>query len=342
MTDILAPAPAREIRPRERPTFSVVVAAYQASGTIADALQSLRAQTVPAHEVIVCDDGSTDDLDSALAPYRDEIVLLRQENMGEAAAKNAGARAASGEFVLFLDADDVFLPARIEALGDLACARPDLALLTTDAYLELHDTRVRRAYEGGFAFEVDDQRSTILDHNFLFGLAAVERERFLAAGGFETSLRYATDWDLWCRLILDGVRAGLVARPLACYRLRPDSLSADRVALIRGRCAVLERALARPDLTPAERRVAGAALGRERGLARLVELRDALSKGRPQARRLALAAALARETRVPTRLRALLAAAAPGLARRLLERHALRDGVPAQAGQRVHPGRRVS
>src|SRR4051812_28887149 len=94
----LAP-PAGDVRPRpEVPTFSVVIAAYQVADVIADAIGSVLAQTVPPAEIVVCDDGSTDDLSSAVAPFADRIVLLRQENRGEAAAKNTAVAAASSEF----------------------------------------------------------------------------------------------------------------------------------------------------------------------------------------------------------------------------------------------------
>ncbi len=82
---------------------------------------------------------------------------------------------------------------------------------------------MRRCYDEGWTFEINDQRGAILQRNFVFGLAAVRRQSFLAAGGFDESLRYATDWDLWCRLILDGSRVGLVAEPLARYRLDPTA-----------------------------------------------------------------------------------------------------------------------
>lgn len=120
-----------------RPTFSVAIAAYQAAGTVGQAVASALAQTLPPVDVAVCDDGSTDEIDAALAPYRDRIVLVRQENRGEAAAKNAAARATSGEFVAFLDADDLYYPERLAALGELAAARPDLDVLTTNADLEV-------------------------------------------------------------------------------------------------------------------------------------------------------------------------------------------------------------
>jgi len=100
---VLAPLPAGSVTPRQRPTFSVAIAAYQAAETLGAAVESALSQTLPPLDVVVCDDGSTDDFAGAIAPFRDRVVLLRQENRGEAAAKNAAAAAASGEFVAFLE-----------------------------------------------------------------------------------------------------------------------------------------------------------------------------------------------------------------------------------------------
>ena len=83
-------------------------------------LDSIRCRTVPPLEVIVCDDGSTNELDDALVPYRDEIILVRKENGGEGSANNAAATVARGEFIAILDAVDVDSPDRLEALDELA------------------------------------------------------------------------------------------------------------------------------------------------------------------------------------------------------------------------------
>ena len=122
--------------------------------------------------MIVCDDGSTDDLEGALAPFLERITLIRKENGGEATAKNAAAHEASGDFLVILDADDVYLPERLAALAELARARPDLDVLTSDAVLEVDGEAVRRCYTPELPFEVEDQRSAILRRNFVFGLAA--------------------------------------------------------------------------------------------------------------------------------------------------------------------------
>jgi glycosyltransferase involved in cell wall biosynthesis len=94
---LAAPPAPPGARPGPRPTLSVIIAAYQSAAVVADAVGSALEQTLAAREVVVCDDGSTDDPAAALAPFGDRVTLLRQENRGEAGAKNAAARAASGE-----------------------------------------------------------------------------------------------------------------------------------------------------------------------------------------------------------------------------------------------------
>lgn len=315
---ILAPPVRDPQRAGAAPSFSILIAVHQGADCIAEALESALGQTLAPLEVVVCDDGSTDDLDAALEPFVHEIVLLRQENRGEAAAKNAAARAAHGEFVVILDADDLFAPTRLEALAQLAIERPDLDVLTTNAVLEVDGEVVRRCYTAGLPFEVVDQRHAILERNFIFGLAAVRRTLLLDAGGFDERIRYATDWDLWIRLILGGAAVGLVDAPLARYRLRRTSLSAQRALLMAGRVQVLHKAAERDDLSVAERRVVERSLAVGRRDLALAQAREALLEGRSDARRRALAVALGRGQSARSRIKAAATALAPGVARRRL------------------------
>jgi hypothetical protein len=314
----VTPIPEQAVEPGGTPDFSVLIAAYQAAHVIGEAIESALGQTVAPHQIVVCDDGSTDDLDAALAPYRDRITLVRQPNRGEAAAKNAAASVASAEFIAILDADDVYLPERIRALGQLAAARPDLDLLTTDAFLEVGGRRLRRCYGDAFRFEVDDQRTAILERNFIFGLAAVRRRRLLDAGGFDESIRTTTDWECWIRLILDGAKAGLVNEPLARYRLRPESLSASRVGLLRGRVATLEKAASHPGLLPEERRTVRRSLASQRRQLTLLEAQAALAGRQADARGRALGIARDAGYGLPTRCKASVSAVAPRLVGRWL------------------------
>jgi hypothetical protein len=332
---VVAPAPRGRVTPLDAPpTLSVVVAAYQVADVIGEALDSLRHQTVAPHEVVVCDDGSTDSLDDALSGYLAEIELVRTPHGGEAAAKNVAAARAHGDFLVILDADDVFLPRRLEALGELARLRPDLDILTTDAYLVANGRRVRRNYDRRWRFETADQRRAILQRNFVFGHAAVRRERFLAHGGFDESILWTTDWDLWLRLMLDGSTAGVVDEPLALYRLRETSLTARRRELALGKIATLEKAFRNDRLEPDERELVSQTISAHRREVALLDLRAAVVGAEHDARRRALA--IAGTPAFPTRARvqALAMAAGPRVSRAVLERQAERSWVGA-GGTRV-------
>ena len=316
------------------PTFSIVVAAYQAEATIGEAVSSALTQTCPALEVVVCDDGSTDGTAEALSAYGGAITVVRQENAGEAAAKNTAVRHARGDYVVVLDADDVFLPRRLEALAWLAARHPDLDILATDAVVEADGTPVRRAYHPGWPFPSTDQRAAILDRNFVLGLSAVRRVRWLEEGGFDPGLAYAADWEFWQRMIVSGSRAGLVDAPLARYRLARGTLSSNRIPLVAARVEVLSRARRWTSLTPAERKVLTQALRRERRDLAARRADAALGRGGWEARRRSAGVLLGRGVGPRTRLGALAAVASPSLAARRRARRA--DGtVEIGAGLRV-------
>jgi glycosyltransferase involved in cell wall biosynthesis len=307
------------------PTFSVVIAAYQAAATIGEAVESALAQSYSPSEIIVSDDGSTDALERALESYADRIVLLRNEHRGPSAARNAAVQRASGDFIAILDADDVFEPERLAALAELATEHPELDIVATDAVLERDGADVGRFYRDDFTFPHERQRREILRRCFLCA-PAVRRERLLAVGGFDDSFTRAEDWDCWLRAILDGARAGLVARPLLRYRLGNANLTSDRIASLEARVRVLEKASDRTDLGRDERAYLHRALARRRwdlvaaGLARGTAPRDR------NARSAAFAVARRRGLSTRARLRAATFALSPAFAAQTARRDAVRDG----------------
>jgi glycosyltransferase involved in cell wall biosynthesis len=320
------------------PTFSVLIPAYQAEDTLAEAVESALGQTVAPIEVIVCDDGSTDGTAQVLVPYRDRIVYLRKPNGGGASALNAAFRVALAEYVVVLDSDDAFFPRRLEVLSEVLRARPDLDVLTTDAYVELDGRRLRRVYSQGWRFDADDQRAAILRRNFLFNHAAIKRRRVEEAGGWDESFRVAYDWDLWVRLVLAGARIGLVAEPLSRYRIGSESLSANRVALARECVGVLEKAQTNSSLTHADRVVLKDSLADFRRRLQRVELGEALSVRASDVRRRALSIATDSGFRARTRAKAAAVALAPRLASRLARRRSSKSwigagGTVVQAGE---------
>jgi glycosyltransferase involved in cell wall biosynthesis len=111
-----------------RPLFSIVIPVYNRSSVIGHAIESVLAQTLQEFELIIVDDGSSDDLYSVVRSYNDNrIVLIRQENQGASAARNTGMDAARGEFVAFLDSDDRFMPHHLSAISTIVCGSQNLA-----------------------------------------------------------------------------------------------------------------------------------------------------------------------------------------------------------------------
>ncbi len=299
------------------PSFSVAIAAYQAADSVGEAVASALAQTVPPVEVVVCDDGSTDDIEGALRPYRDRITLIRQENRGEAAAKNAAAGAATGDFVSFLDADDLYLPERNEMIGQLAAARPDLDLLTTNCLIEVNGEVIAEGAQN-WRFVAEDQRSELLKGCFVFGNLAVRRSRFLEVGGFDESVVRVADWDLWLRLVFGGSRIGYVTRPLARYRVQEESLSRDRLQMGPPRVELLEKVARTFELRPEERSVLEGSLEAIRRDMRLERAKATLMEGAPDARRSSLAVARDPGYGLGTRAKTAFCALFPRAGRRIL------------------------
>jgi glycosyltransferase involved in cell wall biosynthesis len=311
----------------------VLIPAYQAEDTVAEAVQSALTQTDPPLEVIVCDDGSTDGTARALAGYSDRIVYLRKENGGGASALNTAFRASRGDYVVVLDSDDAFLPQRLEAMTVALLARSDLDILTTDAYIEVDGRMLRRVYTEGWRFNSDDQRAAILRRNFVFGHVAVRRSRVEEVGGWDESFRIAYDWDLCMRLVLAGSGVGFVAEPLSRYRVGAQSLSASRLALARECVLVLEKTRTNPNLTDAERSVLAESLADFRRHLQRSELAEALVAGASDVRHRAVSIMTDSGFRGRTRAKAAAVAVAPRLASRRARRRS--QGAWVGAGETV-------
>ena len=322
-----APSPVGGVSERrEVPTFSILIPCYQAADTVGRAVDSVLTQTTAPHEVIVCDDGSTDDLQRALAPYAENIVVLHQANRGVAAARNLGLNYASGEFVAVCDADDVYLPTILAELSALAMTRTDLDILCCDAFIEVDGEILGPGRPDPATFIIDDQRVGILQRDFVPGRSAFRRDLLLNVGGYDESLECAEDWDCWIRLILGGAIAGMVHMPLARTRLRSDSLTASRVRVLSGQAAVLRKSLARSDLSKAEREAAMLHFDIIERALHVAKAQDAIRDAAPaEVRRQCLAIAGDPEQPFRTRMKAVSAAVAPRWARRRARRETRED-----------------
>jgi glycosyltransferase involved in cell wall biosynthesis len=244
-----------KILPETAPTVSVIVPAYNSAKYIGEALESVFAQTFTSFEVIVINDGSldTDELERELKRYPSNLRYIKQDNRGAAAARNTGLRAATGEFVAFLDADDTWSPTFLEkqiALikgvnADLVYADALLfgeSPLAGKTFMEMHPSRGEVTPENLLAVKVTVLTSTVL----------ARKEPILKAGLFDEALRRGQDFDLWLRLAKRGARIAYQGEVLADHRIVESGLSGDMMSQLKRTLVVLEAIKSKEVLTASE------------------------------------------------------------------------------------------
>jgi glycosyltransferase involved in cell wall biosynthesis len=219
------------------PAFSVVMPAYNAASTIDAAIESVLSQTRPDFELLIVDDGSTDNT-AARAQSRlrdDRLRLLSQPNRGKSSARNAGVQAARGALVSFLDSDDLWLPQYLEVMAATLGANPTAAVAYTDAWL-LDDESRRIARSSAMSPwhppTVPSEpgsflRALLRFGNFVFGGATVRRSTLGEVGGFRVELDGAEDFELWLRIAANGYRLVRCPTKLAIYRRSSGQATAD-------------------------------------------------------------------------------------------------------------------
>jgi glycosyltransferase involved in cell wall biosynthesis len=223
------------------PLVSIIIPCYRLAHLLPEALQSVFDQRHPAVEAVVVNDGSPDDTDRVVQPYLSRITYVRQENRGPSAARNAGVRASSGRYLLFLDADDLLHPRAIEWLTEAAGGRDDCLVIM--GYRSFRQSPTEPGARE-MVFQAGDLLPVLIHENFgpplsfLCARAAGDR-----VGWFEESLCVlgCEDWDLWARLALAGASSVTVPRVGGYYRLLAGSLSANWRRMMASRVQVLLR-----------------------------------------------------------------------------------------------------
>jgi glycosyltransferase involved in cell wall biosynthesis len=262
------------------PLVTVVMPAYNAGRTVGAAVTSVLWQTLRDVELIVVDDGSTDETAAVVEAIPGPVRLLRQENRGVAAARNAGIEVARGTFIAFCDADDLLLDAHLEALLDVWHRDADGGMATANAYWLLPGgISPRKLRHRGRFPSYAEQRTALLQSNFVSTMSLVPRDLLRRVGTFDETLRQAEDWELWLRIVFAGHRVAQQPRPLALYRWSTDGLSSQADAFYAAEHEVLRRVVEWPVLTPAEREVAARRLAAPAPRALLRDADSALRAG---------------------------------------------------------------
>ena len=215
------------------PLVSVIIPTYNRTDVVGNAIDSVLQQTYKKIEIIVVDDGSTDNTQDKLAQYRNVIKVVRQVNAGPAAARNRGVEVSRGEILAFLDSDDLWLPTKIERQVD-AMQKTDKSVPCCLCNAIIHAPNgeertsfdlacLKASYKEGIWKNVAQVLSTRCV--FFTQALAVRREAFLRVGGFDDSLPVMEDHDLALRLSLAGPWV-YIKEPLVIYHAdRPDGLA---------------------------------------------------------------------------------------------------------------------
>jgi glycosyltransferase involved in cell wall biosynthesis len=211
------------------PLVSAVIPTYNYGQFVAEAVESALAQTYSPLEVVVVDDGSTDDTAERLQPYRGRIRYLYQENRGLSGARNAGIRAARGEYVALLDSDDAWKPEKITAQMSLAVAHGYQAVVCWSEWPKgaTEELRFEDCFFSGPGFG---------------STAVIRKSLFNEVGEFDETLRSVEDRDMMLRLTRGGRKIGVLVGDYVTIREHPGNMSKNAATMERNFLRVLEKA----------------------------------------------------------------------------------------------------
>lgn len=238
----------------KRITVSVIVPTYNRAAYIAAAVESAIAQTRRPDEILVVDDGSTDGTEELLRQFGPPVRVIRQDNRGRSAARNAGLQAAQGDAVIFLDSDDVLVPECIASFVGVLEANPDVGVVYGDA--ELVDAAGNLLCFYSEALPGARPSGAVLGElarrNFIV-IASMVRREFLDGVRFDERLECAEDYDFWRQL---AVRCAFhfVNRPFLRYRIH-DAMTVSNMheKTMKGEGKVQGRILAMPEFAHLKR-----------------------------------------------------------------------------------------
>lgn len=218
---------------KDNPLVSVIIPCFNLAKYLPEAIESVLMQTYRPLEIIVVDDGSTDDTSDVARRYGDRgVKLIRQENKGLAAARNAGLKVASGEYLALLDADDTFLPEKMQRQVEYMESHSDCGVCYCGIYHYREEKpgellNLKYDYYSGEA-----AKRALLRKNFINPLSVVLRASAVKSiGWFNEGYRNTEDWEYWVRLAFAGVQFDYLPQPLARYRMRATSMARQKSGL---------------------------------------------------------------------------------------------------------------
>jgi glycosyltransferase involved in cell wall biosynthesis len=241
---------------------SIIIPSYNHGQYLGDAIRSVLDQEYRRFEVIVVDDGSTDNSREVVAQFGDQVRYIWQENQGLSAARNTGIAAARGAYIGLLDADDMYEPDFLSSLVSVLDANPDAdGVFCGYRFVDqlnnpLPQVEARLVPDGQL-------HQTLLDGNFLVPESMLVRRRcYEHVGLFDVTLSACEDWDMWLRITSQHKIVG-TTKVLTRHRILPGSMSTDPIRMLNNRLAVLKKQIGDEPASVSERtRIQRRAYGR--------------------------------------------------------------------------------
>jgi hypothetical protein len=232
------------------PRVSVLIPAYNQGRYLAMAIRSALEQTYSDIEVLVVDDGSTDETAAVARAFTDpRVSYVYQDNQGLSAARNTGIRRATGEFLTFLDADDLFLPEKLSLLLAAIDENPQWGFVAGQAVLiDENGKALGEVFDRGLPA---DRSELLLSNPLHVGSVLLRRRWQQEVGYFDEMLRSYEDWDYWLRLARAGCPMGWVPRPVSQYRFHRQQMTRIGRQMTTATFAVLDKVYCDPDLPQA-------------------------------------------------------------------------------------------
>lgn len=185
----------------EKPLVSVVIATYNMANYLPIAIQSVLAQTYENFELLIVDDGSTDNTREIVKPFLNDsrVRYFRQENKGQPAALNHGIRESAGEYLAFLDADDIWVSEKLELQIPLFSQSEKLGVIYSGVVC-IDENGLKLDRSSGRLFRGRLTNLLLIRNLIGFGTSVVKKDCFNHIGGFNENIKWGNDYDLWLRL----------------------------------------------------------------------------------------------------------------------------------------------
>lgn len=218
------------------PRVTVVIPTFNCERFIQRTVESALRQTYRDFEIIVVDDGSTDATETLLAQYEKALRYIRQKNQGASAARNTALAKATGEFIAYLDADDIWVPEKLACQVEYLDAHPACGFVHSEvAVIDEQDMELHARFNQETGRHIPQGRclGDILQRSHIQTLTVLERRcAFDSAGNFDLRLPVAQDYLHWIQVVLQGYEIGYLPAPLGQYRWRAGSLMSSQRRLL--------------------------------------------------------------------------------------------------------------